>query len=170
MLTSTTLDHSISMNFKPERISKCASIELNGSIDKVFPLFGPIREKAWAEGWDPEILYSISGDLEEHMIFRTKAHSHSEEFYTWIIAQFSQEQHRIEYTVSTSNRIWFIRIDCSANGEKTIAKICYTYTSLTPEGSELNREALKRMYAHDLSDWQRAINYYLKNGKLLSGQ
>jgi hypothetical protein len=170
MLTSTTLDHSLSMDFKTERISKCAIIELDGSVDNVFPLFGPIREKAWAEGWDPEILYCTSGEVEERMIFRTKAHHLSEKFYTWVITQFSPEQHQIEYTVSTSNRIWFIRIECSPKAENTIASICYTYTSLTPKGSELNREALKRMYAHDLSDWQRAINYYLKNGKLLSGQ
>jgi hypothetical protein len=155
------------MDFKPERITKCASIELDSSIEKVFPLFGPIREKDWAHGWDPEIIYPTAKEVEAHMIFRTKARDLSEAYYTWVITKFFPEQYQIEYTVSTPNRIWFIEIECSRKSSKTIAEICYTYTSLTPRGTELNQEALSRMYAEGLKDWQYAINYYLKNGKLL---
>jgi hypothetical protein len=167
LLTCTSFDFTTTMDFKPERVSKCASIKLDDSIEKVFPLFGPIREKDWAHGWDPEIIYPASKEVEANMIFRTKARDLSEEYYTWVITQFLPDQYQIEYTVSTPNRIWFIGIECSKRSSKTIAKICYTYTSLTPRGTELNRDALKRMYVEDLKDWQHAINYYLKNGRLL---
>jgi hypothetical protein len=151
--------------FKPERISQHASIELDGSINNVFPLFGPVLEKKWAEGWDPEIMYSTTGVVEDHMIFRTKAHDLPEDWYTWVITRYEPENFFIEYTVSTSKRMWFISIQCAQKRSKTIAAISYTYTGFSQEGNELNNTAMKKIFAHDLKDWEEAINYYLKNGK-----
>src|SRR5262245_10342915 len=54
------------------RISRTATFRAEGPIDKVFPLFGPVLEKEWCWGWNPEILYSTSPLIEEKMIFRTK--------------------------------------------------------------------------------------------------
>lgn len=48
------------MEFKPEHIRKSASFELEGSIENVFPLSGTLKGKEWADGWDPEIIFSIS--------------------------------------------------------------------------------------------------------------
>ena len=143
-------------NFKPERISKTASFTLDGRIEKVFPLFGPMREKDWAEGWEPEVVFSTDDLVEEHMIFQTKVAT-DEKVYTWIVTQFNPEIHKVEYTVSTKNRVWFITVRCT-----------YTYTGLNAEGNERNRNALAKMYSQDLRDWQEAINYYLHHGKMLT--
>lgn len=152
--------------FKAERISKTASFIVEGKIENVFPLFGPIREMEWVDGWSPQIIFSESNLVEEHMIFRTKG-STDEEYYTWMITQFDESKHLIEYTVSTSNRIWFIRVACESYQEKTKTTVSYTYTGLNARGNELNRIALSKMYANDLKDWQEAINHYLREGKLL---
>jgi hypothetical protein len=154
------------MEFKPERIQKCSSISVNGTVEKIFPLFGPIREKEWAEGWDPEILYSTTNIAEAHMMFRTKSHYRQEEFYYWVITQFDPMLFKIEYTVSTPNRIWFITISCEPDGAITRARICYTFTGLNETGNQLNRDALEKMFADNLRDWEEAINYYLKHGKI----
>lgn len=79
------------MKFKAERISKRSTIELNGPIEKVFPLFGPVLEKEWAMGWDPEIIYSTSCLVEEHMIFRTQSNNTMEEYFTWTVTQYDPE-------------------------------------------------------------------------------
>jgi hypothetical protein len=55
--------------FKAEKISREATIRLNGNFEQVFPLFGPVREKDWADGWDPQILLSEADNIEEHMVF-----------------------------------------------------------------------------------------------------
>lgn len=154
------------VGFKAERISKTASFIVEGNIENVFPLFGPIREMEWAEGWNPEILFIESDLAEEHMIFRTKG-SMEEEHYTWVITQFDKSEHLVEYTVSTPNRIWFIRVVCESYHEKTKTTVSYTYTGLNARGNELNRIALSKMYTKDLKDWEEAINYYLREGKLL---
>lgn len=164
------IQQNTAVKFKAERISKSSTIELNDSVEKVFPLFGPVLEKEWAEGWDPEIIYSITNLVEEYMIFRTKASNNSEEHFTWVITQYRPERHFIEYTVSTWQRLWFVRVECLEVQSKTKATISYTYTGFTTLGNQLNRTAIEKMFAHDLKDWEKAINYYLKTGKQLSGQ
>jgi hypothetical protein len=159
--------HKSQTEFKSERISQHASIELNGSVYNVFPLFGPVLEKKWAEGWDPEIIYSTTGLADDHMIFRTKANHLSEDWYTWVVTRYEPENFFIEYTVSTSQRVWFISVQCAQKRSKTIAAISYVYTGLSPQGNELNQVAMKKIFAHDLKDWEEAINYYLKCGKQL---
>lgn len=153
--------------FKSQRINKSASILLTGTPSDVFPLFGPIREKEWAHGWDPEIVFTEDKVVEEHMIFRTKPNPHRQEYYTWVVTQFDPKAYRIEYTVSTEERIWFVRVTCDEDEGKTKAIITYTYTSLTESGRSKNEEALKGIFAHDLKDWEEAINHYLSTGEQL---
>jgi hypothetical protein len=43
-----------------KRISRSSTITLNAPLEKVFPLFGPIKEMEWAEGWQPEIMYTFA--------------------------------------------------------------------------------------------------------------
>jgi hypothetical protein len=148
-----------------ERISKTAVIALQASIEKVFLLFGPIKEKEWAYGWDPEIIFGNS-EPEEHTIFRTKAGYDDEKFYTWVVSQYSLADHKIEYTVSTSKRVWFITVQCTPDSTGTKAQITYMYTSLTETGANRNEESLSNMFAHDLKDWEEAINFYLDTGKM----
>jgi hypothetical protein len=154
------------VSFKSKRISQTQSIILNGSLDKVFPLFGPIKEKEWADGWNPEVIYSTSNLVEEKMVFTSKAIFPDEPDYTWVISKFQPESAFIEYLVFTQERFWIILVKCAGKSEETtIAKITYTYTGLTENGNSLNELALEKMYSQDLRDWEKAINYYLETGK-----
>jgi hypothetical protein len=156
------------IEFKPERIGRSADFIVHGKVTDVFPLFGPIREKEWAAGWEPEILYPIGDEfVEEHMIFQTNGHA-GEEKYRWVITQYNPEKYTIEYTVSTSQRIWFIRVVCKEDGENTKTTVSYSYTGLSEEGNRKNKQALSKMFIRDMKDWEEALNYYLKTGKQLS--
>jgi hypothetical protein len=167
LLIMISLSLPTNSEIKYERISRTATIQVNAQIEVVFPLFGPLKEKEWADGWDPEIIYSRTNLVEQHMMFRTKGRNPSESFYAWTITTYNPDQHIIEYTVSTVNRLWFIAVVCSERDTQTLATITYTFTNLTDEGREFNRNALNKMYAEDLKDWERAINHYLKTGKVL---
>lgn len=147
-----------------QRISRTACISLKASIEEVFPLFGPLREKEWAFGWAPEVLYPESHRVEEKMIFRTPGVDGD---YVWVISKYDSIQHLVEYTVHTENRIWFITVQCTEEGRQTIASVTYTYTSLNEGAIALNRQALGEMYRHELKDWEEAINHYLATGHLL---
>ena len=50
----------------------------------------------------------------------------------------------------------------------TNAEITYTFVGLTDKGNTINEKALQLIYAHDLKDWEKAINHYLMTGEKLS--
>ena len=148
ILLSMTIDSEgnlVSQNFESKRISRTSIITLNAPLEKVFQLFGPIKEKEWADGWSPEIVYSNTNLLEEHMVFKTKSHGHGEPDYTWIVTKYTPEQSLIEYTVLTMERLWFITIKCSENtdSQKTDAEITYIYTGLTEKGNAINEKVFR---------------------------
>jgi hypothetical protein len=154
---------------RSERISRTATITLNSDIETVFPLFGAIEEKKWAEGWNPIPVYPRSEKLEAGMVFLTEGNNDGESEYVWIVATYQPERHRVEYIVSTANRIWVIAVECTAlSAFGTEARVTYTFTGLNPRGNELNREHIERMFARNLADWEEAINYFLRTGELLS--
>jgi hypothetical protein len=143
---------------------------LQGSFGQVFPLFGPMREKDWADGWDPQILLSEAVNIEEHMVFQTHTHLEGETgHYTWTVSKYDPEQGLIEYTVFAESRLWWITIHCreAPDGESCEAMITYTYVGLDPLGEERNARALSQMYRHSLKDWEQAINHYLETGLML---
>jgi len=155
-------------HFTAKRISRTATITLQGPVATVFPLFGPIEEKKWEDGWDPLILYPETGELEEGMVFTTRGHTDAEPTYTWIVSQYDPVNHAIQYIVSTQNRCWTIAIQCRAYSDtQSQTTVGYTYTGLTTLGNELNEHAMESMYAKDLKDWEEAINHYLSTGKTL---
>jgi hypothetical protein len=155
--------------FKSERISRTSTITLNAPLERVFPLFGPVREKEWAAGWEPQVLYSTTDFVEEHMVFKTRSHHGQEPDSTWTVSKYHSDQAFIEYTVFAPERLWWITIQCREDivGETTEAEITYTYTGLAEKGNAINERALKTMYRRDLKDWEEAINHYLETGERL---
>jgi hypothetical protein len=152
------------IDFKSQRIERSSAFKVKATVEIVFPLFGPIKEKLWAAGWNPEIIYSTTQDVEERMVFKTVSSYREPEPYIWMISQYQPDKYLIAYTVSTSNRIWIVTVQCESEEDKTKVMVTYSYTGLTPEGNRINEIALKEMYEHNLTDWQEAINYYLETG------
>ncbi len=154
------------MLHQAERITRSATFKVAGEIQNVFPLFGPIREKEWATGWNPEVIFATHPEAELHMIFKT-AGTADEPEYLWTITHYNPETYCIVYTVSTANRIWFITVQCESAKTETMVTVTYSYTGLNEIGNMRNREMLQRMFMHDLRDWETAINYYLSTGVIL---
>ena len=145
-------------------ISRSAAIYLNGPIGKVFPLFGPIGEMLWADGWQPEVLNEKS-DMEKHMVFRTQSQFEDESCYMWALTAVEIGR-MVEYTVSARDRVWFIAVSCQALGDhQTMANVTYTYCAGSEAAIEKNILALNRIFADNLNDWQDAINHYLATGE-----
>jgi hypothetical protein len=158
------------MAFKSARISRTSVLTLNAPLPRVFPLFGPIKEKEWAEGWDPHVLYSTTGLVEEHMVFQVCSPHALEADSTWTVSKYQPDLALIEYTVFAPERLWWITIQCreSHPGGTTEAAITYTHIGLTENGNRVNEQALAKMYHRKLKDWEEAINHYLATGKRLA--
>jgi hypothetical protein len=156
----------MALPFAPVRISKSATILLNETVERIFPLFGPFREREWAEGWDPELLYG-DHEVKERTVFRTGGLHPEEKFYQWVISKYMPQQFLIEYTVYATERIWFITVECKRHEACTLATITYTYVGWSREAHERNVLAIQNMFRQNLNDWEEAINYYIGTGKKL---
>ena len=83
-------DHSTKNNSREnpsQTITKSATIILNADITAVFPLFGPIEEKKWAEGWNPKILHPENTLIEEGMVFVTISSAEKETESLWAVTK-----------------------------------------------------------------------------------
>ena len=157
--------------FRANRISRTARITLNASLKTVFPLFGPIEEKKWAHGWDPRIIFPVTNRLEQKMIFKTRQKDKDEADYIWVVSSLIPQQALIEYTIFASDMVGWITVHCQEglSSQTTRAKITYTFTGLTEKGNIHIAKHLARIFAHNLKDWEEAINYFLKTGKTFRG-
>ena len=151
-------------NPSDKQVSKTAAIILKDEINKVFPLFSPMGEKKWVEGWDPEFIYPANGDWLENMVFRTKTGNASEKIYNWVLSHLNPKDYLVVYTVFTENRVWTIKVQCTGlEKKKTRAEITYTFVAINEKGNELNIEAIEKMYMHELKDWEEAVNNFLRS-------
>lgn len=154
------------IKFIAEKISKTATIHLDGDVNNVFPLFGAFEERKWAEGFDPELIYPAIEVIEEGTIFKTGGRGLGESEFIWRVLVFEAEIHLIQYLVYTVNRQWTITINCTPlSKNKTEAKVTYTFTGLNEKGNEHNKQMLEIMFQHNLKDWEREINTYLVTAK-----
>jgi hypothetical protein len=150
-------------------ITRTSTITLHGPVAAVFPLFNPVREAEWAPEWAPRFVGGPPQVIAEHLVFITPAHGPDEPDYVWTLSKYAPEQTELEYTVFTPERVWWVTIHCRALDERiTAAEITYTYCGLTDHGRARNAQALAAMFAHDLRDWQQAINHYLATGTPLA--
>ena len=166
MLTASTAScQNQDSPFIAERLRRSASIDLEGSVATVFPLFGIIREKEWSSGWSPTPIFPLSGEMTEGSVYRTPGHVHGEPPLTWMVSRLDTPAAHLTYLVTAADRIVSIDIQCAPlPGNRTRATITYCLTGLTPEGNEIGHHLLGRLFADGLQDWQVPIN------KLLTGK
>ncbi|MBZ9846474.1 hypothetical protein LB565_00475 [Mesorhizobium sp. CA14] len=139
-------------------------IDLAGPIERVFPLFTPMGETLWVDGWNPEFLHPRDGETQEGMVFRT---GHGDELTLWACTDWQPKEHRVRYArVTPGSRFGFVEVTCLDNGpDGTQASIAYTFTALGEEGqsylSKLTEDAFRDM----IETWKVEINaWLLKNG------
>src|SRR5215813_13725635 len=92
--------------FKSEKITRTATITLNGNVETIFPLFGAFEERKWANGWNPILVYPATETVEEGTTFITTGHGHDEKEFLWRVSKYEADNFMIQYLVSTENRYW----------------------------------------------------------------
>ena len=164
--SSTNKDSMQIQSFKAERITRSATILLNGSVERVFPLFNPELEKLWAPDWNYSPLLIDLSNPQEYSIFTKASHTHDEGTATWVISKLDSVNHVIEYILFTRLRVGIINIKCGAlSKDKSQATITYSFTGLSLEGNELGKHLVSKMYSNNMKDWEEAINSYLAKSK-----
>ena len=158
------------MTSAPTQAERTSIIRLEGDVDRVFPLFGPLREREWAEGWNPRVVWPTSEIVQERMVFLVQPSHGDGQETMWVVSRYDERQAVIEYAVFAPETVHWILIRCRAveNGESTEAEITYTYVGTSESACLHNAHDLEAKYRRDLKEWEQAINHYLRTGKRLS--
>ena len=139
----------------------------NATPDKVFPLLCPVREKDWIEEWDYTMIYSKSGVAEKGCVFTTP--HHGKEVTVWYITEHDPENYIVEFVRLTPNEEVVkigIKLEDNGNGSTT-ADITYQYTGLNDAKNEWIETEFEKSFRNSMIGWEKAINHYLKTGKML---
>ncbi|RMG30314.1 MAG: hypothetical protein D6730_02690 [Bacteroidetes bacterium] len=152
----------------PRRISHTYIQTINGSLADIMPLYCPVREVDWCEGWDPKVVYSHSGLVEQDCIFITP---HGEEEVVWIVTDYEVEKgyvrmyHHVPGALITKLEIQLTPLD----EKKTRAVLTYTKTSLSELGDKALQAFTQESYEEMMDAWEKAMNHYLATGQMLRG-
>jgi hypothetical protein len=155
--------------FRARAVSHTATIRLKGPVDKVFPLFGPLREAEWAAGWSPQLVHPTDSEVAEGMVFKTVAETR-ETF--WVIVRYDVEQRTVAYANVTPNyMVNRILITCATTEDgKTAATVTYWHVALSEQGNDFIRHMDEKAYAAKMAHWRQAIDYRLETGKAIPVQ
>lgn len=139
----------------------------SGSIENIFPLLCPVREKDWLDGWEYKMIYSQSGLIEKDCVFATPYSEGTET--VWQVTQYNKTDFYIEFLrVTPSENVVKINIQLERiDDNKTKSHISYQYTALNEEQNEYIKNDLEKTFIESMNWWEKAINHYLKNGKML---
>ena len=106
------------------------SFHLDAPPARVFPLFTAEGERAWAQGWDPEIL---SGNQERGSVFRTRNQGRES---VWIVTDFNPGEGRASYArLAAGSNMGLVDVRCSASPQGgTEVSVRYTLTATSGDG------------------------------------
>lgn len=112
--------------------AQTALFELPVPVARALPWFTAEGERAWAPGWNPELL---SGDGSRGSVFRTR--SADGLLTTWIVIEYGVHAGigRAAYArVAGAEHAGLVEVECRGSGvESCTVEVRYTLTPLAPE-------------------------------------
>lgn len=151
---------------KPYRSEHTYVQTVDAKIDDVFPLLCPVEEIKWAPGWNPELVITESGVVEEDCMFNTATNG-SKEF--WHFMNYDKKEYSFDLlhlTPGVTHRKLAVTLTPISN-TKTACQISETLTALSDEGKKSVDKRTKEKYDEFMKHWEMSINYYLKHGKMI---
>lgn len=154
--------------FIPKRISRIHTIELKADPEVVFPLFSPVEERKWVEGWDPFLIFPASGEVQDGSIFLTH-YVKTEIPAVWVTVDYEPRDFRVRYLrMLVNDHVADIRIQCQKSGSgTTLADIRYIFTGLSESGNNAISVFTEEHYANWINGWKESIERYLASNMQL---
>ncbi len=149
---------------RPLRVRRAYVQTLVAPPEQVFPLLCPVREAEWATGWNPREVISDSGVLEPGCIFIVPEDAGES---IWVVTRRDAREFLVEFIkVTPGFTVGQIEI-LLRNGDegRTLAEVAYTYTALTPKGSEFVDQFTEDRFQAWMRDWEEELNHFLRTGK-----
>ncbi len=138
--------------------------------ERIFPLLCPIEEYKWIDGWDCELVYSESGVVEDHCIFREEMSPRlfgSSAPATWITTLHDPDHFRRHFVILNDElvRKAEVSIEDSGDGVSTVRWTAVA-TTLNQKGNQ-GFPDLKPKLQLMLSLLGSSLRHYCETGEML---
>ena len=149
------------------KMHRCTQV-WEGTRDEVFPLLCPVKEKDWVPDWDPKLVISNSGVMEQECLF---VEEDTPSDAIWVVSKhdpvkFEVAMYRIVPEVIVGR---FAVTLLSEEGNTTNASVSYEQTALGKDGEKIVNEFTAESFAEFMDEFTLAINHYLTTGKMIEG-
>jgi hypothetical protein len=130
------------------------------SYEQVFPLFGALKEKNWADEWDPQFVFPTPPADQLGMVFTV---THGGTKSVWTNTAFDASSGHVQYVyVVPGALVTLIDIRLTRTGaHETPVSVVYERTALSPEADD-HVAHLAKGDAESGPEWAEAINGYLQ--------
>lgn len=143
----------------PARVIHRYRQRLRGTSAEVFPLLCPVREAEWVAGWEPSIVYTFSGFVEEECVFVTPG---DEREAVWVVTEHDPDARRVGFVKVTPGVVVVrIHITLHDDGEGCAADVQYSYTALSPAGKAVVARMTREAYEAFMRGWEDELNAFL---------
>lgn len=135
-------------------LTQMRSFHLDAPRSQVFELFTAQGERAWAPGWNPEILSGAEG---RGSAFRTQ-NEHGQETI-WIVTEYQPLEGRVSYArAALGSNIGLVDVACSESAAGgTDVSVRYTLTALSEAGRAFVSNFLETgHYSKMIDEWRSA--------------
>jgi hypothetical protein len=148
------------------RLVKTYSMSLPFPPEKVFPLLCPVREYAWIESWQCELIHSDTGVAELDCVFKTCFPDDGPED-TWVVSRY-EPLALIEFVRINALRSLRYSISLARKADGTTELLWkQIFTGLSPAGDDVLKGLSEQAYQERMATRERQINHFLSNGKML---
>lgn len=153
---------------KPRRVTRTYTQTLQGTPAEIFPLYCPVKEALWCEGWDPVVVYSESGVVEADCVFIT---ADGPTQAAWFVTAHDAVKGLVEMIKHTPGKTFVkLRIALTEVSAGTSqATITYSHTALSEAGEKALEAFTAAQYETAMQAWEKAMNHYLRTGEMLTG-
>ncbi len=138
-------------------VERSGTITLHGAPDEVFPLFGPEREREWAEGWEPEAVYPAVVAAQEGAVFLTRHGGDA----VWVVNRYDESARVVAYTnFRHENRVTrvLVAVEGSRHEGRSSAHVTYAITALSEKGAQYIAHLTEEHYQSMMVEWETSIN------------
>lgn len=147
--------------FQAKGITRQGLLTFDAPVAVVFPLFTPLGERHWAEGWDPQILFPRDREVAEGMVFQTRDHGNL--LLTWTLTRYDEPNHTVAYNVVAPDlMVRRIEVRCRSLGPaRTEVAVTDSYVGLSEHGNAFIDHLSEPEYAKKMAHWKERIGGYL---------
>lgn len=173
MITIKSEETTHSQPFQAKRIRCSYREKIRASPEQIFPLACPIQEYKWIDRWQCEMVYSVSGVVENNCIFKEDKTGpllfNATVSTYWVISLYDPDNFRIQFVLIT-NDIMIAKIDVEINAiDDDTSSVDWMFT-VTPTNEKANRiigtgtEKKAKLYLTILG---KSLKHYCEKGEML---